>query len=487
MTPPLLLGSVASSHVESGAVTPAFKTALGGAGSASSGTTLVITTTANIDADDLVVVRVAGDNLSATTPTITCTDSGGNTYTSHAFDGQNATAAAGCVGAILATRATSSVASGGTITITFSGAITAKAAYAESFVGFANFSEITALAVSGASTSPSSGASASVSSGSLVVGLIAVESNASVTADSDTSNGNWSTQVLQISAAGGTANTRVEAAGQYKITTGAGAQTFNGTITSTDWVACLVAFPVYTAPGTVATPTDRGSNRTEGFGSSAINTASSSFTPTANALLVCISIIETQKNTAVGSSMSSSGNFGIPGSGDGAWQKRVTVGPVTQSGGSGYFATAEIWVARCGASPTSGTITHTWTAPQNNWTQSVHFIEIASGFDPNVAAASSPTGATGSVQTTTNPTVTMSATPAGTSLVLGGCMVWDSGASAPITVPNLFTQLQDQVWTGWDARSKTAYRNNGGNSASHQWTAASAGNSSAVALEIPQA
>src|SRR5215831_20337789 len=102
-----------------------FKTALGNNGNATSGTALAITTTAAVAVGDLVVVRWAADNLSATTPTCTITDSGGNTYTNLYQGAANATAGSGIAGGMAVTVATNVVASGGTITMTLSGAVTA--------------------------------------------------------------------------------------------------------------------------------------------------------------------------------------------------------------------------------------------------------------------------------------------------------------------------------------------------------------------------
>lgn len=225
----------------SGILNKGFKAALGNNGTAVSANTLVITTTAAIAIGDLVIVRVAADNLSATTPTFTCADSGGNAYTSRAFAGVNATAAAGIVGGILATKATVAVAIGGTITITLSGAVVAKAAYAESFIGFDNTLRNAAVTASGATTA-STVTSGSATAGDLVVGLICVEDRTAPTYDTDTTGGSWSTGVNKPNATSGTATSCVEVNGQNKVVTATGAQTFNHTNVATDWVAMVCVF-----------------------------------------------------------------------------------------------------------------------------------------------------------------------------------------------------------------------------------------------------
>jgi hypothetical protein len=223
-----------------------FKAALGNSGNVVNGTSLVISTIAPIAVGDLVVVRVAADNLSATTPTISCTDSGGNSYTSHAFQGQNATAALGVVGGILATKATNAVAIGGTITITLSGSVIAKAAYAESFVGFNNTLRNASVVAGGAGTG------AAVTSGSanpndLVIGAVAAESrltSPTTVGDVDTAGGEmWSRIIQKPCATAGTDDTRVQVNGQYKIVVSAGTQTYNNTLlASTDWAALVAIF-----------------------------------------------------------------------------------------------------------------------------------------------------------------------------------------------------------------------------------------------------
>lgn len=219
-----------------------FKTAVGDAAGTVSGTTLVITTTAAIAIGDLVVVRVAADNLTATTPTITCADSGGNTYTSRAFLGVNATPAAGVVGAILAAKATVAVPIGGTITATFSGAIAHKSMYANSFIGFDNTLRVAATTASGTTTAAAV-TSGSATAGDLVVGMTAVESRAAPSAyDTDTTNGSWAGSFNKPSATSGTDATCVSANGQYKVVTATGAQTLNHTVAATEWVALACVF-----------------------------------------------------------------------------------------------------------------------------------------------------------------------------------------------------------------------------------------------------
>jgi hypothetical protein len=220
-----------------------FDSSLGSAFNNTSGTTLAITTTANIDIGDLVVVRWASDNLSATTPTATCADGSANSYVVQRQAAGNATAAAGIAGGILTCLATVARPSGSTITLTFSGAITGKAAYAESFQGVLNATRVAVVgtgAVSG--TASSTGASAAgVLAGDLCLGFSAVQSRTAATGDADSTGGTWSTKVgVNGGGTSGQDATSVQINGQYKITTAGGAQTYDNTVTSTYWVNGLV-------------------------------------------------------------------------------------------------------------------------------------------------------------------------------------------------------------------------------------------------------
>jgi hypothetical protein len=232
--------------VASGKRNKGYKGADGNGGSNVGGATLVITTTGGVGfvAGDLVIVRVAGDNLSATTPTITVTDNaagGSNTYTQIAFAGVNATAAAGCVGGIFATKAARALAAGGTITVTYSGSITAKAAYIEVFSGYEITLRNAAVTATGASTAPAV-TSGSAEIGDLVIGAVAFESRGTPTFDADTTNGPWVVPFNKPNATSGSDAACVQASGQHKFPTAAGAQTYNNTITSTEWVAMIAIF-----------------------------------------------------------------------------------------------------------------------------------------------------------------------------------------------------------------------------------------------------
>jgi hypothetical protein len=127
-----------------------------------------------------------------------------------------------------------------TITVTFNATTVARSFtlhQVHSTLGrFVKFEQV--VTATGSSTTPSV-ASASVPSGQIVIGGVGAEGNAAITADSDVTNGSWST--AQTSGVG-TTTSGVEIISQRKVTTGAGVQTYNVTITTADWAAIIVAF-----------------------------------------------------------------------------------------------------------------------------------------------------------------------------------------------------------------------------------------------------
>lgn len=126
------------------------------------------------------------------------------------------------------------------ITIPFSTSVTAKVyAFGQIDAAPGSYPEAIASAggASGASTTPSV-SSASVPTGTMVIGLMGAEhGDGTITPDSDTTRGSWSTHQT---AAVGTTTAGVECSMQSKVTSGgAGTQTFNQTITSTDWTTTV--------------------------------------------------------------------------------------------------------------------------------------------------------------------------------------------------------------------------------------------------------
>lgn len=219
--------------------------------STTSSTTVAATTTEYVPVGHLLVIGVAADNLSASTPTVTSvsdnsTASGSaNTYTVRGQGARNATAAAGIMGAVVTCKVTRPMPVGTAITVTLSGAVAHKAMHVYGFAGVTDTLQGVVATANGSSSTPSvtlSTVNATLAANDMVFGFFAVESNVTPTAyDTDTVNGTWSTGVTTSSATGGTANTRVQVVSQWKQVTATGAQTYNITANNTDWIGWCFA------------------------------------------------------------------------------------------------------------------------------------------------------------------------------------------------------------------------------------------------------
>jgi uncharacterized protein YdeI (BOF family) len=225
---------------------------LGSAQVQSSGTTVTITLSAGAPIGSLVVVRVASDNLSETTPTFTAADSKSNTWTQRAFQGRNATAAQGVVGAIITSHLTTALAAADTITVTLSGSVVAKAAYAEAFSGVGVFKFNSTFSSSSFGNVSASFFSGVHVAGDLLLGAAGFETRTAIPGDIDTFQGTWSTQQSFASTSSGTDTDAVTIVGQHKIVTGTGTQQYNFTGPSTDAVGIGAIFgQIYYGSGAI--------------------------------------------------------------------------------------------------------------------------------------------------------------------------------------------------------------------------------------------
>lgn len=94
---------------------------------------------------------------------------------------------------------------------------------------------------------------ASIANTDAVICGLALEDNSSGADDADTTNGNWSTGQASNTTTGGAA-TNIGTRSQAKVVTATGAQTWNFTVTNTDWAAAWIE--VYEAPAArVVVPT----------------------------------------------------------------------------------------------------------------------------------------------------------------------------------------------------------------------------------------
>jgi hypothetical protein len=222
-------------------VPAAFRALLGNHSLTASGNSIILNISPAF-VGELVVVRLACDNLSASTPTITSVvSSPANTWTQVAFRGQNATANAGVIGAVWVSKLTADMPNGSPITFTFSANTTHRCLYAAAFTGVEATLRNAAVVDSGSGTA-STVTSGNALAGDLVIGAVAIESRTAPTYDTDTTNGSWAGNFVKPAVASGSDTSTVEIAGQYKIVTADGPQTFNLTNANTDWAAMVAVF-----------------------------------------------------------------------------------------------------------------------------------------------------------------------------------------------------------------------------------------------------
>jgi hypothetical protein len=208
-----------------------------------SDTTIALTVDVAVPIGVLLILRIGVDNASSTTPTFTCADSRANTWTLVGQGVRPIAAGTGVAGAMFKCSPTTALEVGDTITVTLSDAVAMKAAYVEAFSGWTTTEPVGESYGIGSATSLSvSPAVAMTAAGELTVGMMAMESNADPTYDSDTTNGSWAGNRM-VKSDSGTSTTSIEVGGQYKEVTAAGNQTINWTMAvATDTVAIQAAF-----------------------------------------------------------------------------------------------------------------------------------------------------------------------------------------------------------------------------------------------------
>jgi hypothetical protein len=93
--------------------------------------------------------------------------------------------------------------------------------------------------------------SSSIASGDAVIYALAAETAATLTGDSDTTRGSWST--LHTSLANtGTNGTSMRVGSQYKVVTGTGTQAWGTSLNSSDWAISYIILNAALAPSTIS-------------------------------------------------------------------------------------------------------------------------------------------------------------------------------------------------------------------------------------------
>lgn len=209
----------------------------GTGGNTTAGTNITITPASNFSSSTMAVLAIAYDNSGGggADPYSSITDSVGNTWTPriNVLNDPGA-ASAGSTLRIFTSNMTTALTTANTITVSFSSSTTAKSWTLSEIAAGTNFivEYVTGASATGTSTTPTI-TSSSITSGNLILGAMGNEGNATITADSDTTNGTWSTQQTINN---GTGTSGMQIASQYKVTTGTGTQTYNLTLSASgDW------------------------------------------------------------------------------------------------------------------------------------------------------------------------------------------------------------------------------------------------------------
>lgn len=179
---------------------------------------------------------VPASNLAAGSMAVLCIaiDSGGSSFSVSDTNGNTWTIrksvlVGGSAGlradALIATTSMDggTITTGTTITISWTTNVVAKCAALWEIVG-SSPTYVTGAAAAAFSTTSLTTTTSSITSGNIVIGSSSVESATTLTTDSDTSNGNWSTaQGTSV----GSASSAMQISTQTKVTTGTGTQTYN--------------------------------------------------------------------------------------------------------------------------------------------------------------------------------------------------------------------------------------------------------------------
>lgn len=225
--------------------------------STTSSSTLATTASVTAAAGTWLYVALACDNNGTngdpSVATNSISDSASNTWTNRVLlNNDPGAAAAGITLAIWTCEVTNAL-TNGTITISFSPNTTSKTFVVQRLTPGSGEKVVyvdTGAGATGSSNAPTIN-STSVAADDVIFGAIAIEGNDTITGDSDTSNGTWSTQYTQV-ANTGTVLTSVRIATQYKAVTSTSSQTYNVSYTTArDYAINWVEFG--TEPLTVTT------------------------------------------------------------------------------------------------------------------------------------------------------------------------------------------------------------------------------------------
>lgn len=208
----------------------------GNGNSTSSGATVATGSTVTAATGDWLVALVAGDNngTNGAASLSSVSDSQSNTWTQRALiTNDPGAAAAGATIGVFTAPITNALASG-TVTANFSPNTTFKAIQVYRVQpGAGNQVVFVAADTSGVTTNATTHSSntVSVTSGDTIFGAAGIEDRGTITGDSDTTNGSWSTIITRL-ADGGGVGTSMSCSSQYKTVSATANQTWDITTTA---------------------------------------------------------------------------------------------------------------------------------------------------------------------------------------------------------------------------------------------------------------
>jgi hypothetical protein len=234
----------------------------GSGNSTSSSATLAATLTQSFAVGDMVVVCIASDNngTNGADSVTSVTDSKSHTYTLRAERNNDpGAAAAGASVNIYTTIVTTAMTTSDVVTANFSPNTSSKAMVIWEVAPGAG--ETPTYVSNGGNTNNGTNpalTSTSIASGDAVIYALAAESRATLTGDSDTTRGSWSTLHTSL-ADTGTNGTSMRVGSQYKVVNAAGTQAWGTTLNSSDWaISYIILNPALVAQTVSRTATGSG-------------------------------------------------------------------------------------------------------------------------------------------------------------------------------------------------------------------------------------
>ena len=388
---------------------------LGSGTSTTSGATVSTGATITAAVNDWLVLLIAADNggTSGASAISSVSATGGMAWDQRAIVNRTAASAAndGTTLGMFTLNLTSALSSD-TVTVNFSPNIASKAIQVYKVTPSAGscvaIVGVDTVGTTGSSTTPSASA-VTVTNGDVIFGATAQEANSGSTADSDTTNGSWSS-LLERTATPGGGTSAASQLSQYKTVTATGSQTYNtGIGAAADWAASyliLRAGPQPSCiPGALAMAEVDGASST-----SSGATLSTSGTVTASIGDMLVAVVSADNNGTAGVSSIS----GISATGGNAWTNQVTINR-TPGAAAADGATVAFYTSTITSALASATVTVNFSPSTTAKAVSISRVQPSSASCVTIVGVDT-VGATGSL---TSPTYTTPSITSGDTVVAG--------------------------------------------------------------------